>query len=96
MISEEMDRVEDELSGIEERMRRMQLSSTLNLKQVSLEGMMSAIESKILLSSMDGVQLCMKSMNLSQSHLSSSSETLPGSIGKRDLLRTLSRSTQLP
>jgi len=96
MISEEMDRVEDELSGIEERMRRMQLSSTLNLKQVSLEGMISAIESKILLSSMDGVQLCMKSMNLNQSHLPSSSETLPGSIGKRDLLRTLSRSTQLP
>ncbi|PLW24476.1 hypothetical protein PCANC_04917 [Puccinia coronata f. sp. avenae] len=95
LITEEMDRVKHEVSRIESRMDRLQLSSTLSLKQASAEGTMSAIESKILLSSMDGVQLCLKSLNLNPPPLLSSSAPLPGAIGKRDLLRTLTRINHL-
>ncbi|POW08443.1 hypothetical protein PSTT_07520 [Puccinia striiformis] len=54
-ISEQMKRVTVSLNETEERLRRLQISSTTNLRQVTEQGTMSTIEAKILLSSMDGV-----------------------------------------
>ncbi|KAI7963077.1 hypothetical protein MJO28_001171 [Puccinia striiformis f. sp. tritici] len=98
-ISEQMKRVTVSLNETEERLRRLQISSTTNLRQVTEQGTMSTIEAKILLSSMDGVQLCLKSLSLSNHHSSSMASSmasledrrLGGTVGKRDLLRTLSR-----